>query len=130
MNILWRNQRHIGDTRYGDLCARIRIGQQTSADISILNEKLIYYQTHKNEFDDVLKLCARKKTVIKFNNEALDKLKKTSRIYNIKAEDVYASGANIGKIAAKKHIYADESNCGGITDKLEIGIGATSSNAT
>ena len=88
MNILWRNQRHIGDTRYGDLCARIRIGQQTSADISILNEKLIYYQTHKNEFDDVLKLCARKKTVIKFNNEALDKLKKASRIYNIKAEDV------------------------------------------
>ena len=39
MNVLFKNQRHIGDTAYRDLCARTRVGQETADDLKILNDR-------------------------------------------------------------------------------------------
>lgn len=71
MNILWRNQRHIGDSSYGDMCSRIRVGQHTAGDLKILNDRLIYYRNNKKEFENAIHLCATKAAVQKQNEFGL-----------------------------------------------------------
>ncbi len=124
MNILFRNQRNTGDIEYGELCSRIRVGKQTSNDIKTLIERKNYYTRNKKEFENAIRLCSTKKAVEQYNNNALYKIGQNNKIYDIKSNDTYAIGANCGKNALQKHIYSEESNCGGITDKIKICIGA------
>ncbi len=124
MNILWRNQRHIGDTTYGDMCGRIRIGQQTANDLKVLNDRLIYYNNNKEEFQNAIHLCATKASVQKQNQYGLSKVSNGKILYDINASDTYAVGINCNKKASKKHIYKEESNCGGIIDSIQLCIGA------
>jgi ATP-dependent DNA helicase PIF1 len=124
MNILWRNQRHIGDVEYGDLCGRIRTGQHTAKDIKTLNDRMIYYYNNKQEFEDAIHLCSTKNAVNKQNQIGLSKVSKNNKLYEIIASDTYACGENINKKVLKKHLYPDEANCGGISSSISICVGA------
>ncbi len=85
---------------------------------------IIYYNNHKNEFDGAIHLCSRKRTVLRYNNEAMGKLKKCQTIFKVEAEDTHACGNNLGKKALISLLYLDKSKCGGITDNIELCIGA------
>jgi hypothetical protein len=124
MNILWRNQRHIGDTQYGDMCSRIRIGQQTTNDIKILNDRMVYYQNNKKEFENAIHLCSTKNSVNKQNSIGLAKFSKNNKLYQVLSSDTYACGENIYKKVHKKHLCTDETNCRGIASSISICIGA------
>ena len=123
MHVLTINQRHIGDNSYGELCSRVRIGEQTSNDLKILNNRLLYYLNHKTEFEDSIHLCARKKTVEHYNAINYQRIKKNKNAYKIDAQDTYSNGANAGKKADKKYIYAKEGKTGGIIDSIELTVG-------
>lgn len=103
MNVLWRNQRHVGDTAYGDLCSRIRVGKQTPNDLKILNDRMIYYHKNKSEFEDAIHLCSTKNAVNKRNEIGLAKAAINNTVYKVNSYDTYAVGPNINKVALKKH---------------------------
>lgn len=124
MNVLWRNQRHVGDTAYGDLCARIRVGKHTAMDLKILNDRMIYYHKNRSEFEDAIHLCATKNAVKKRNDLGIAKASQSNALYKVNAYDTYAVGPHTNKIALKKHLYSEESNCGGITSSINLCIGA------
>jgi hypothetical protein len=124
MDQLDQNQRQISDTRYADLCARIRIGTQTSADIELLNSRLLCNLKNKNDFKNCLYIMARKVDVSKHNLEMAALLEKSSKSFKIKANDTYADGPHAGKLADQKYLYAKEEKCGGMVDMLNIAVGS------
>ena len=124
MNVLWRNQRHIGDTAYGDLCSRMRGGEYTSADLNTLIERMNYYNINKDQFKESIHLCARRKTVAYYNKIGLEKVSLIQKVYRINCDDTYACGEKSGQKVIKKHLYTEESKCGGISDSIDICIGA------
>ena len=124
MNVLWRNQRHIGDSSYGDLCSRIRVGKHTVNDLKILNERHIYYLTNQDKFKDAIRLCATKPSVARHNQIGLNTVAKSNKLYSIKAVDTYAVGVHFNKKALSKHLYNDETKTGGIISSIDLCIGA------
>ena len=124
MTQLQQNQRQISDKVYGDLCARIRIGAQTSSDIDLLNSRLLVNLKNKEEFNNVLYIMARKIDVNTHNLEMCNLLKKTSKTYKINAVDTYADGPHASKIADKKYVFNKEEKCGGLVESLEIAVGS------
>ena len=88
MNVLWRNQRHIGDTAYGDLCSRMRVGEYTSADLNTLIERMNYYNINKDQFKESIHLCARRKTVAYYNKIGLEKVSLNQKVYRINCDDI------------------------------------------
>ena len=123
MHVLWRNQRQINDPHYGDLCSRIRLGQQTSDDLNVLNNRHIYFKNNPKEFENAIRLSARKKTVEKHNLKCFEKTKQNKTVYKITAVDTYANGSDAGKKAQKKYIYAEENKTGGIIDQIDLTVG-------
>jgi len=105
MNVLWRNQRHIGDTAYGDLCSRMRVGEYTSADLNTLIERMNYYNINKDQFKESIHLCARRKTVAYYNKIGLEKASLNQKVYRINCNDTYACGEKSGQKVIKKHLY-------------------------
>jgi hypothetical protein len=54
----------------------------------------------------------------------LEKVSLIQKVYRINCDDTYACGEKSGQKVIKKHLYTEESKCGGISDSIDICIGA------
>jgi hypothetical protein len=122
---LEQNQRQIGDTAFGELCGRIRIGKHNSRDIEMLQSRMLNKLANKSYFDDAIVISARKESVRKHNLAKFQELKSkpNTKSYTINSNDVYTDGNKDGQKADPKDVYLKEEQCGGMNTSIELAIG-------
>ncbi len=119
---LVQNVRQNGDKAYGDLCDRVRVGQQTGDDLYTLSSRLLENVKNPEFFDDAVRLISKNKEVHKHNDNMFNRLK--TKKYRITPEDTYANNSDFGKKALATDLYSKIEKCGGMLNELRLAVGA------
>ena len=119
------NQRQKSDILYGDLCCRIRKGEQTAEDISLLNTRLLENIDNHKYFEDAVRLYSKKDDVKKYNDEKFQNMvnQNINPVFTLIAEDTYGEGSMMNKPINKNDLYSEGEKCGGIPSSCKLIIG-------
>lgn len=131
---LYTNHRQTGDTRYLELLERLRFGQCTKDDLSLLQSRIFDCNDAEDSelftrFSDALALFPNTADVNKFNAERTEALKQelakvNKKTYTIRAKDTYAAGLHYDEPCPERLIPREERLTAGIPTNIEIGIGS------
>ena len=119
---LTKNHRQENDTQYTDLLDRVRVGEQNSKDIKILQSRMNVHLSEK-KFDTALRIYPTNVQYNEYNSQKLESLlcDTSEKSLIVKAEDVLLNSNQIQPFESEDMLLPeDEQDCGGLPHSLEI----------
>ena len=131
------NMRPMGDNTYSRVLGRIRIGQQTPDDITLLRTRLTSgidtpVDVEQSPFTDALRLLPLKVMVDEYNTHRLRQLAQTSTVFEFKGEhsivDSDSARQSYGVVqhvdVPERLIPPDDNDCAGLPRSVKLAVGA------
>ena len=131
------NMRQMGDNTYSRVLGRIRIGQQTPDDITLLRTHLTSgidtpVDVEQCPFTDALRLLPLKVMVDEYNTHRLRQLAQTSTVFEFKGEhsivDSDSARQSYGVVqhvdVPERLIPPDDNDCAGLPRSVKLAVGA------
>ena len=127
------NMRQMGDNTYSRVLGRIRIGQQTPDDITLLRTRLTSgidtpVDVEQSPFTDALRLLPLQVMVDEYNTHHLRQLAQTSTVFEFKGVDSDSARQSYGVVqhvdVPERLIPPDDNDCAGLPRSVKLAVGA------
>ncbi|OXA50971.1 ATP-dependent DNA helicase PIF1 [Folsomia candida] len=103
------------------ICSELRVGNLSEDSLRLLQDRLNFDQT---EFENAVRIFPENQMCDEYNKKRTIQLRRTQRIFKIKAQDTYADGTKQGRPYPEQSLPTKIDRTGGFPNGIELGVGS------